>query len=1316
MGSATPPKRMTRARAAAASATATTLSTQATKSDRVTKTTKSTKAAATTPSTSTTATTVSAKKPTAAAAKKATSTPAASKKPATTSSRESATVTKPAATKKSAIAAKKPATKTTTKAATTATTTTSTTSTRPATRKRKDRSHESDDEDDLSKEDNKLRRSAQNAVVRKSDSQSEQESKPQAKPEEQDTQSSTTDAATTTTSTATGTTASSAAKAQAPSTATTTSRLRTRKAAQAPKKRGRKAAGLKSAVSRPTSKPAAGVLKKTVSFQEPEKENLPPQAAATAKTESTTTTATGMKAKPVRKPAAASGRTTRAKKKPLSPKKDGQNLPLSRDTPLKPMMKSPIKPVNGMKKLELPTEPALSSVLSSPARRPPTSPFKDAMKSPAKRVDSIPSLIFPSSNTEKEGVQSPSKQSLLQSPAKRPQSALQLFPVSQEQTGAARSPMKMSFLGTPAKRPVSPLKFPGSPVSRVEETLEESSKDIADAVMQEQNDVPTVMNTHNMADEISEDELQYQIRADIGLLSPDDSVVSEVVVGTFLSPIPEAENESSIQIEQLGSPAPQLTFPGRLSAVLPRYADPALKQNPLPAPSLPAPSPQVNDAASHNLESSVTSEPVNNELTTARPEIVSDAMSENQSPAEGCTNTSETVSAVTAKENPSASGAENNDQDTDQYLATPEKQTTDMVESQSDKCDVEESFDATSIGDSSTPKTTQHRGTFALREQDMESENMSDSEDELAFSNKAITKSHDAASISVTQPTTPAPLIKGPVKLSESAIRTASRAIKSVTRTSTMGSWRASSPIKARQTPKKSTTQAEESEEEYSLVEDNDPIVETPSAKGFFDEEMRVREEMETQAAIEALLEADIAAKFDKHDFGITDEDFTFITDDEEMSPRSVRETDQNTPLDRSISEASQEYGDENAVPIDPALMGDQGNLVTPQKRTITSREYHTSSKVPLKRGDDSPPRTFKRRCSTASKISVTRPGAYSNVKVPSQQRASQYALEEEEEADEDSDLPLATPSRSAPWSSVGTPARAPRRDINSQLLSGVVVFVDVHTTEGADAGRVFLELLSSMGARCVKSWPWNPSTNANGQVDVSKIGITHVVFKDGGRRTLEKVLESNGAVECVGVSWVLDCEKENRYLNEKDYRVDPEHIPRGGHNRRKSMEPKAIANKNGTLVTPMRNNSGFAREPQTVPNNYMSRRDSTIWERSPSNPDEDEDAPSEPSEMDWEATNAPILTPVPQTPAPESVANFAMNITPGSPTPSSFASTPGNKLMQTCPPKTTGLLANMGPSFDRNRDPLSMRLMQARRKSMQFAPKIASPLKKQWN
>ena len=96
-------------------------------------------------------------------------------------------------------------------------------------------------------------------------------------------------------------------------------------------------------------------------------------------------------------------------------------------------------------------------------------------------------------------------------------------------------------------------------------------------------------------------------------------------------------------------------------------------------------------------------------------------------------------------------------------------------------------------------------------------------------------------------------------------------------------------------------------------------------------------------------------------------------------------------------------------------------------------------------------------------------------------------------------------------------------------MLQGAVVFVDVHTTEGADASGIFVELMTQMGAKCTRTWAWNPRASmiVSGQDSAAtaggKIGITHVVYKDGGKRTLEKVRDTKGVVKCVGVGWVLE-------------------------------------------------------------------------------------------------------------------------------------------------------------------------------------------------
>jgi hypothetical protein len=133
---------------------------------------------------------------------------------------------------------------------------------------------------------------------------------------------------------------------------------------------------------------------------------------------------------------------------------------------------------------------------------------------------------------------------------------------------------------------------------------------------------------------------------------------------------------------------------------------------------------------------------------------------------------------------------------------------------------------------------------------------------------------------------------------------------------------------------------------------------------------------------------------------------------------------------------------------------------------------------------------------------------------------------------DDDENLPPSTPF-AAIRSTSTTPGRSPLKAVQKGALQGAVVFVDVHTTEGADASGIFIELLTQMGARCVKQWNWNPRPSIlGGEVETEnvtpggvagKVGITHVVFKDGGKRTLEKVRDAGGVVRCVGVGWVLE-------------------------------------------------------------------------------------------------------------------------------------------------------------------------------------------------
>ncbi|OQU95703.1 hypothetical protein CLAIMM_01881 [Cladophialophora immunda] len=169
------------------------------------------------------------------------------------------------------------------------------------------------------------------------------------------------------------------------------------------------------------------------------------------------------------------------------------------------------------------------------------------------------------------------------------------------------------------------------------------------------------------------------------------------------------------------------------------------------------------------------------------------------------------------------------------------------------------------------------------------------------------------------------------------------------------------------------------------------------------------------------------------------------------------------------------------------------------------------------------------------------------------------------------------TPSTSMkPKSVAKTPqtGRNPLKPVGSGVLHGAIVHTDIHTSEGMDASAFYIDLLTSMGARVVKEWRWNPrasiaSSNQDSndsEAFIANVGITHVVYKDGGKRTLEKVRSAKGQVLCVGVGWVLDCMREAKWLDESAYAVDASIMPRGGSRRRKSMEPRMLVNDNGLL------------------------------------------------------------------------------------------------------------------------------------------------------
>ena len=139
-----------------------------------------------------------------------------------------------------------------------------------------------------------------------------------------------------------------------------------------------------------------------------------------------------------------------------------------------------------------------------------------------------------------------------------------------------------------------------------------------------------------------------------------------------------------------------------------------------------------------------------------------------------------------------------------------------------------------------------------------------------------------------------------------------------------------------------------------------------------------------------------------------------------------------------------------------------------------------------------------------------------------------EFANDSDDEIDDSILSKIPSSIKSSRVSTVATPARTPLNAVGAGILHGAVVYVDVYTTEGADASGIFVDLLTQMGAKCVREWKWNPraslaADDVENMTTPARIGITHVVYKDGGKRTLEKLRDAKGEVCCVGVAWVLE-------------------------------------------------------------------------------------------------------------------------------------------------------------------------------------------------
>lgn len=734
----------------------------------------------------------------------------------------------------------------------------------------------------------------------------------------------------------------------------------------------------------------------------------------------------------------------------------------------KPMKKSPVKPPSG----SVVTEPTPSSGLSAEDQdedatttvnmailNPP-----NALGSPAKRLPSSVVKDTMRSPARKMGAVPFPSASALKSATK----------ISAAAHGQQTSPSKNSLLFSAAKRPPSPIKglslnfsSPSKPSPTKASMLHSPAKRAMPGVKPQPGSrlfesAQDISETPAMKPPIVSTPAQAEESSPSEKLLTEQHVSQSEQIGASGEVENEENEEEEDEEEPFQEPIRKINFPGRLSAVMPRETDPSFTE--------------AED------EHGLVDEDEVDQILSYRAEdteavAVPDHDAETAALADG--NTREQTETVDTE-------VEGED------LAVQDDTVLDAITVATAGCSPTPSEATAPVG-----------ASYQLREKDLNpyDDGMDvDSDNEPASPKKAV---YDTPS----------------VRKSMAGIASGRRSTIGLTSLAEQfGSWETASPD-----PLGATNDAKV--EHMTLAAERSPAVSlgsssTPSASHFFEDEMESHVN-ETDGII-----------FD--DVALDKEDIALAQEADEMAGviEAPEEQIQNQSFGDSLSDASQEYGDENQVPIDPAILQSSAEPVVTPIRPQRQHCFNTTTKVPLKPSDDSVPSPLEKRSFSVSKLPPQRSGGLTrSVTTPnlsSSKSNNNKATESGRRASAGPSSPSrapppTTPTRSSVDLVLETPGRV-RPDTNPALLRGAVVFVDVHTTEGADASSIFVELLTQMGARCRKTWDWTPSTDSSGDSSSSnKVGITHVVYKDGGKRTLQKVRQTQGLVQCVGVSWVLE-------------------------------------------------------------------------------------------------------------------------------------------------------------------------------------------------
>ena len=814
--------------------------------------------------------------------------------------------------------------------------------------------------------------------------------------------------------------------------------------------------------SRATGTTQSAAAKKSVKFEEPDKENVEPAAKKDNKPAHS-----GIRGRPARRGGANVAKGTsqtagKEEKKPLSPKKLTQ-MPMIRGdesedelagTPIfsKSIRKSPVKPPSIIKAAMGLPEKALeratpeqdedatinvnnailnapdltSAALSSPAKRLAPSLVKDNMKSPARRMPGMTlpgSALRSASNPCHKNVDaSPSKNSLLFSAAKRPTSPIKgLNMSSPTKSQKAGSSFRSSMLNTPAKKGMPGVKPLTQP--RIEEQDENINASPA-------------MKTFAVATPVAESTKRNSEK--------------------LLEEGNETKEESEEEEEIFEQPIKNLKLPkfsGRMSAILPHEDDPFVTG--------------IVETEDDEVDTGAEKSPAQSQQIAL--EATGDEVEGEEQPAESLN--------IEQFREPA-------EEDGDETASTLEP--AEPMDEVKDPMDIDtehpsgEAQAETIPAESHLSEALTYNPNFGLRQDVLEPAMDGDETMEPRSPAKVI---HLGSATSPTK-------------------RDSRRSTIGLTAlTEQFGSWNAgqagdSPDLHGEDSKKLAHTHAAQ---------------QTPVTPHFFKDEIAANEDGHREPE-------DATSEVIFTGMDPTTQDLDLAHEADKLSQASSPHVGQDgEDPDDTLSDASEEYGDENAMPIDPAITGaelpDAGPVtpVRPQRAT-----FNTTTKVPLKPADNSTPSPMKKRSFTAPRPPPQRSGLHRSTTMPSLSPTKERRTPGSSRR---ASAGYTTPVKGDASADFTTPGR--RASVSPNLLQGAVVFVDVHTSEGADASGIFIELLSQMGARCRKTWDWNDSPNASGPAN--KIGITHVVYKDGGKRTLEKVRRTNGLVQCVGVNWVLE-------------------------------------------------------------------------------------------------------------------------------------------------------------------------------------------------